>query len=326
MVAALEVVDPGIQTTIQDLPGRVGSAHRGFSPAGPADPFSLRAANLLVGNDPQAPALEIPLVRITLAVLCEGVLAVTGAAGVELTINGSPRPAWEGVRVRPGQEIQLAMSGAPGFRAYLAFSGGFAVRELLDSGSTYLLAGVGGLAGRALVAGDILQVNAGQSRALRMPVALRPVFARDWEVEVVKGPHADPEYLTPTDWKLFTAEPWRVDLNSNRMATRLRGPRFEWARADGGIAGDHPSNILETPYPVGGVNVSGDEPVVLGPEGQTCGGFVIIGVVPRAARWRIGQCRPGRDTVTFREVSVAQAVEMAQRQRAALDPARWDRL
>ncbi|MGA2925691.1 MAG: hypothetical protein ABSG43_06800 [Solirubrobacteraceae bacterium] len=60
---------------------------------------------------------------------------------------------------------------------------------------------------------------------------------------------------------------WSVDRNSDRTAVRLESHRFQWARSTGGVAGGHPSNILDNPHPVGAVNLNGDLPVLLVPDG-----------------------------------------------------------
>ena len=60
----IRVAKPGFFTTVQDL-GRYGYAHLGISPAGAADALSFRIANLLVGNDENAPALEMTLLGAT---------------------------------------------------------------------------------------------------------------------------------------------------------------------------------------------------------------------------------------------------------------------
>jgi urea carboxylase len=101
---------------------------------------------------------------------------------------------------------------------------------------------------------------------------------------------------------------WTIDRNSNRTGVRLESHRFEWARRSGGIAGGHPSNILDNSYPVGAVNVNGDLPVILGPDGPTAGGFVVAATVVHADFWKIGQFRPVGDTVRFREATIDEAI------------------
>ena len=103
---------------------------------------------------------------------------------------------------------------------------------------------------------------------------------------------------------------WSVDRNSNRMGVRLESHKFEWARTTGGVAGGHPSNILDNPYAVGSVNINGDLPVILGPDGPTAGGFVVAATVAHGAFWKLGQLRPVGDRIRFREVTVEQAIEI----------------
>ena len=126
----------------------------------------------------------------------------------------------------------------------------------------------------------------------------------------MRGPHAAPDFLTENDMETLFGRPWPVDRNSNRTGVRLESHKFEWARKSGGIAGGHPSNILDNSYPVGAINVNGDLPVILGPDGPTAGGFIVAATVIHADFWKIGQFRPVGDTVRFREISIDEAIEL----------------
>jgi biotin-dependent carboxylase-like uncharacterized protein len=325
--AVFDVVSPGLQTLVQDYPGRRGLQSRGFFPAGPMDHLSLRVANSLVGNDVGAAALEIPMGRLTLKVLAETSVAVTGAEGSGITLNGKPMPLWETVPVVPGDEIRCAIIRGPGFRLYLAVAGGIDVPLVLGARATYTMGGIGGVEGRALAKGDVLHaLPAPRPARLRVPVSLRPALANDWEIEVMRGPHADPDFLTEQDWKDLLGREWKVDLNANRVGTRLQAHRFQWARPSGGVAGGHPSNVLDGSYPVGGINTNGDVPVILGPDGPTAGGFTVIGTVVQAGLWKTGQLRPGRDTIRFREVPLDEALSLAARVDYTTDPHHYEEL
>jgi biotin-dependent carboxylase-like uncharacterized protein len=322
-----DVVSPGLQTLVQDYPGRRGLQSKGFFPAGPMDHLSFRIANSLVGNDPGAAALEIPMGRLTLRSLAETSIAVAGAEGSGITLNGAPVPLWETVPVVPGDEIACSIIKGPGFRVYLAVAGGIDVPVVLGSRATYTMGGIGGVEGRALTKGDVLHGNPVPSPTrLRVPTSLRPGLANDWEIELMRGPHADPDFLTEQDWKDLLANKWKVDLNSNRVGTRLNAHRFQWARPSGGVAGGHPSNVLDGSYPIGGINTNGDVPVILGPDGPTAGGFAVIGVVVQAGLWKIGQLRPGRDTIRFREVPLEEALALSARIDYTTDPRHYEEL
>jgi urea carboxylase len=137
----------------------------------------------------------------------------------------------------------------------------------------------------------------------------------------MRGPQAAPDYLTENDMQTLFGREWTIDRNSNRTGVRLESHRFEWARQGGGIAGGHPSNILDNSYPVGAINVNGDLPVILGPDGPTAGGFVVAATVIHADFWKIGQFRPVGDTVRFLEVSIDEAIEADRELDAAVGSA-----
>jgi urea carboxylase len=169
---------------------------------------------------------------------------------------------------------------------------------------------LGGFEGRPLQQGDRVPLGeAGGDGLHRFREDARPLYAREWEVRAMRGPHAAPDFLTEADMQVLFGRPWPVDRNSNRTGVRLESHKFEWARQSGGIAGGHPSNILDNSYPVGAVNINGDLPVILGPDGPTAGGFVVAATVIHADFWKIGQFRPVGDTVRFREVSIDDAID-----------------
>lgn len=329
-VRELEILDPGVQTTVQDHPGRVGLQSRGFFPSGPVDGFAFRMANLLVGNDPGCAGLEIPLGRFAARFGRHGRAALCGAEGTGPRLNGAPVPLWQTFAVRPGDVLTCGTAQGPGFRLYLAVAGGIDVPEVLGSRAVHTLSGIGGLDGRPLLAGDVLRVGGGPDGAggplLRLPQSLRPAYHTHWELDVLHGPHAGPEYLTRAGWAEFTSRTWRVGLGTDRLGVKLDAHTLAWARADGALAGGHPSNVVDGSYPVGGVAFIGDVPTILGPDGPTSGGFTVIATLAHAALWKLGQLRPGRDTVRFREVGLAEADALAEHAEFPLDVRRLERL
>jgi 5-oxoprolinase (ATP-hydrolysing) subunit C len=318
----LHVVEGGLQATVQDYPGRQGMLRQGFFPSGAMDHFALRAANLLVGNPPAAAGIEVALGNVALRPERDVTVAVCGAS-VELTVDGEAMPLWESRRVPAGAEIRIGLAPGPGSRMYVAVDGGIDVPPLFDSRATYTMGALGGLEGRALKAGDVLPLAAAGDggRALRFKDSARPAYARDWEIEAVPGPQAAPDFLTEEGMRDFFDKRWPVDRNSDRTGIRLESHQFGWARDTGGVAGGHPSNILDNPYPVGAVNINGDLPVILGPDGPTAGGFVVAATVAHAAFWKIGQLRPVGDHLRFRQVTVEEAAKLERDQREVLSEA-----
>ncbi|MGW2959663.1 5-oxoprolinase/urea amidolyase family protein [Streptomyces sp. NPDC001220] len=299
----IEVVAAGTLTTVQDWPGRTGYWQVGVPPCGPMDDRSFRLGNRALGNPEGAPGLECTLQGPSLRFTHATTVCVTGAPA-PVTLDGAPVAQWEPVTVPAGGLLEIGAPSAHGLRTYVLFAGGgLDVPAFLGSASTFTLGRFGGHGGRALRTGDVLH---GGAVTDGRPVAERPHFAAVWHIGAVEGPHAAPEFFTEDDIRDFYAAEWKVHFNSARTGVRLVGPKPRWARADGGEAGLHPSNIHDTPYSVGAVDYTGDMPVLLGPDGPSLGGFVCPATVLSGERWKLGQLRPG-DTVRFAPVDVTGA-------------------
>ncbi|MGE0029432.1 MAG: 5-oxoprolinase/urea amidolyase family protein, partial [Thermoleophilia bacterium] len=303
---SVEVLEPGLVSTVQDHPGRLGLWSVGVPPSGPMDDRSHRLANRLLGNPEGAPALEMTRIGATLR-FDRDARACLGGAVMEATVDGAPVPGWEPFDVPRGATLRLGAVTGPGARAYLAVGGGWDVPEYLGSAATFTLGGFGGHGGRALRAGDVLRLRPDPGAPAARPAGAVPEIASSWELTVRYGPHAAPDFFTEEYVDAFLAAEWTVHHNSDRTGVRLVGPRPGWARPDGGEAGLHPSNIHDTPYAVGAVDFTGDMPVVLGPDGPSLGGFVCPVTVAREDLWKLGQLSPG-DAVRFRLGSPRQAV------------------
>lgn len=315
----MEVLRAGPQTTVQDYPGRWGLRSRGFFPAGPMDHLAFRAANVAVGNPESAAGLEITLGGVALRFSCDATVAVTGPPG-ELALGDRSPERWGAFAVRAGDVLKIGGVAAPGFRAYLAVRGGIDVPSVFGSRATYTMGRLGGLEGRALAKGDRVPLgdpgSAAPLETLPRPHAV--TYPEIAEIRVMRGPQADPDFLTADDMAAFLGRTWAVDRNSNRTGVRLAPHRFAWARSGGGIGGSHPSNVLDHGYPVGGININGDLPVILGPDGPTAGGFVVVATVIHADLWKLGQLRPGTGRVRFTEVGAREAQRAAAEQSASL--------
>jgi len=320
--SAIEVLEGGTQTTVQDYPGRLGYWHVGVPPSGPMDTLAFRLANRLVGNAEGMSALEITTMGPRLRFDADAVVALTGA-DMGATLDGEPVERWQAFTVRAGSTLRLGAVRNGGTRAYLAIAGGIDAPSFLGSRATFMLGGFGGHAGRALRAGDVIhllaenQANAPAAEAetpAQIAEAQRPVYTRQWEIGVLYGPHGEPEFFTPADIEMIFSTEWRVHYHSDRTGVRLVGPKPEWARKDGGEAGLHPSNIHDNAYAIGSIDFTGDMPILLGPDGPSLGGFVCPAVVVEAELWKLGQLKAG-DAVRFRRVTLAQAEVME----AALD-------
>lgn len=323
-----EVLEGGIQTTVQDFPGRVGYLDLGTYPAGPMDHFAFRLANLLVGNAQGAAALEVTVGGLRARFHDRRAVAVTGA-DMQATLNGTPVPLWEAVGVNAGDLLEMKTIKSGGCRAYIAVSGAFDVPEYMGSRATFTVGGFGGFEGRGLRKGDQVRLNPGDSvdalAGRRLRPSLRPQYGTHWEIEAMRGPQADPDYMTPEDMEFFFSHSWKVDRNSNRMGVRLESHKWQWARTSGGVAGGHPSNILDDGYAVWTVNVCGDQPIILVADGPSLGGFICNATLVSASTWKVGQLVPGRDTIRFKEVTIDEATTMARALDATISERSFER-
>jgi len=322
--AALTVVDPGVQTTVQDTDGRTGYWDVGVPPSGAYDELTSALVNAAVGNDYGAAGLEC-IVRGPVLRLDEDRLVCVGGALTSATIEGRPLPAGAVRWARAGDAIDLGPVEGPGMRGYLAVRGGLDVPRVLGSRATFILGGFGGHQGRPLAAGDVVPL--GRCENLHAPQEVRdllPELTHLWTLRVIPGPHGAPDHLTDEGVAEFFGTTWTVDHRADRTGVRLVGPVPGWARTDGGEAGLHPSNLHDSAYPVGGIMLSGDTPVIVGKDGPSLGGFVVPAAVTGADRWKLGQLRPG-DTVRLEAVTAGQAEVAMTEHRALLDALRAGR-
>ena len=212
-LGTIEITKAGLLTSIQDL-GRHGHQAFGVPVAGPMDTFSHRLANQLVGNEPDAAALEVTLIGPELVFEAETTIAITGAL-FEATCDGRTVPMGASVAVQAGQRLKFGRL-VQGARAYMAIAGGILTEPVLGSRSTHLVSAMGGMNGRALQAGDRLPVLAKpSSRSPRKAVGLTLPTGGRARLRVVPGPQD--AWFQPEALKLMAGVSFRISPRSNRM-------------------------------------------------------------------------------------------------------------
>ena len=307
----VEVLQSGIQTSIQDVDGRLGYWDVGVPPSGAIDPLSLSVANQLLGNAKNTAGLECTLQGPSLKFHCDSQIVITGGE-MPSKLDGVNVPMWQTINVKKGQVLKCGTI-MTGCRSYIGIKGGFDVPEYLGSQATFTLGQFGGHAGRNLLIGDMLPITAYSSvESTQLDAQNIPSFTHTWEIAVMYGPHGAPDFFTKKDIDTFFANEFEIHYNSSRTGIRLVGPKPEWAREDGGEAGLHPPNIHDNAYAIGAIDFTGDMPIILGPDGPSLGGFVCPAVVIHSELWKIGQLKAG-DKVKFIPVSYAQAKALDQK-------------
>jgi KipI family sensor histidine kinase inhibitor len=297
---ALEVEDGGLLTTVQDL-GRAGYQRYGVPVSGAVDGRALQAANRLAGNESGAAGLECTVEGPRLVALLPMVAAVTGAdlgAVVDRPDVGRFEvPPWSSFFLRPGNVLRFE-GRRSGARAYVAFSGGIDVPEVLGSRSTYLTAGFGGVEGRALRSGDRLGLLPAGSSAvpgLKWPRGNRDVHDSETTVRVVLGPQQD--YFTEKGLATLASSTYIVASASDRMGLRFEGPALE----------HHLGDFVSDGIMLGGIQVPPNGlPILMLADRATMGGYPKIATAAGADFSRLAQLLPG-DRVRFRIVSREEA-------------------
>jgi biotin-dependent carboxylase-like uncharacterized protein len=303
---ALEVVEPGMLLTVQDL-GRHGFEHLGVPRAGAADTGSLALANRLAGTEASAAALEATLLGPTLRILGDVTIGLAGADLAPVALpGGRPLPVGRSHRLRAGEILECTEAGDAerGCRLYIAVPGGIDVPVVLGSRSTSLVGAFGGHRGRSLRAGDVLAAfdpGKGRGSADATPDTgtaadagtapdtgwtLAPP-ARSGEIRVLPGPAAR-ETGGEERLAALLATAWSVSVNSDRRGLRL--DHDDTASNDLAMPGDRPSFGVVP----GAIQLTpSGQPIVLMPDGGVTGGYPVIAVVVRADQPRLGQLVPG---------------------------------
>ena len=303
---------PGMQTTIQDL-GRPGWQHAGVPVGGAMDEQAHRIANLLVGNDVDAPALDCALGGVALQFETPALVALTGR-DITASLDGTPIPAWRAFRARPGALLAVHT----GCRTTIAVAGGVDVPVVLDGRGTCLRAAFGGWHGRALRRDDRLPIGHATAHGARIAAhldarqrtvadwsasaALRPAYLAAPIVRVIPGPeHA---LLTPASRAAFFGDTFRIAPESDRMGYRLSGPTLTLSAHRDMLSAGVTAGTIQLP--------PGGAPIVLMVDRQTTGGYPRLGDVIAVDLPLVAQLRPG-DGIGFATVTLDEAHALFRR-------------
>ncbi|MBM7646038.1 antagonist of KipI [Scopulibacillus daqui] len=309
---SFRVVKPGLLTTVQDL-GRKGFQQHGVVVSGAMDSYSLRIANLLVGNKDNEAALEMTLTGPTLKIEKDCLIAITGG-DLTPSIDGQSVPMWKPVYIKKGRTLKFGPCRS-GCRAYLSVSGGFLIPKVMNSKSTYLRGQFGGFKGRALQEGDVIPFNQHECRrneykkerftgpfaACNWSVNVEPLlpFTGSPVIRVTKGRQFGG--FSGSSHESFAKEAFVVTNQSDRMGYRLSGPLLEL---------ENKRELLSEAVTNGSIQVTPDgNPIILLADCQTTGGYPKIAQVITADLPLIAQVKPG-ESIRFSYVSLEEAEQL----------------
>lgn len=313
---ALEVLNPGMLTSVQDL-GRSGFQQFGIPAGGAMDRFALRVGNLLVGNAEGEAGLEITVMGPRLGALRDMVVALTGA-DLSPEVDGEPVPMWQSFLLQEGSVLTFGRR-KQGCRAYLTVAGGIEVPMVMGSKSTLLKGKTGGFQGRALLKNDLIPVGLMQRDQTtesdsriggthHLPGEMVPQYGGAVLLRVVLGPQE--EYFTREAVETFLTKSYTVTPRSDRMGYCLEGPVLVHQRG---------ADIVSDAVPFGGIQVpAAGKPIILMADRQTTGGYTKLATVISADLPKVAQLFPG-DSVGFRAVSVEDAQLIARREEAIIN-------
>jgi len=287
-VPGFTIENPGFLTLVVDG-GRHGYRKLGVPVSGAADLVSYKRANMMCGNPPYSPALEMTLLGARIRAETSLTVSIAGAPAPAF-LNGDPVDTTSPLLVPKGSVLEIG-SMPTGCRAYLAVAGGISVEKVMGSASTYLRGRFGGFAGRPLRAGDVVRVGPSAEHeeilprvpagSMPLPEEYQSVFSGTGEVVlgIIPGPEGHPDALRALCGGVYSVRP-----ESDRMGLRFDGPTLA------GFGGD----ILSSPVVPGTIQVPSDgSPLLLTADAQTTGGYKRIAVLESKYLGVAGQLRPG---------------------------------
>lgn len=299
-MADMKIVIPGMYTTIQDL-GRFNFQKSGMPVAGAMDSFSLKVANILVGNNESEACLEVTLMGPEIEFGCSAVIAITGA-DLSPKVNGADIDMWSSVQLKQGDILSFGAIKS-GCRCYIAVAGGIDIPVVMGSKSTYTRGHIGGMEGRQLKAGDELGLGVqGRNRTFK-PAKVKNEYIPDYKNEitarVVLGPQDD--YFSDESLKVFLSSEYTVTNEADRMGYRLSGPEIKHKSG---------ADIISDGITMGSVQVPGHGmPIIMMADRQTTGGYTKIATVITPDIDYIGQLKPG-DKLRFKSVDIKEAQKL----------------
>lgn len=302
----MTVLSPGPLSTVQDA-GRFGYMNTGFSPNGAMDAYSMKLANILVGNLPGEGVIEMTLMGMSVSFDGDAVVALTGA-DMQPTLNGEEIAMYEAFAVQEGNVLKLGAARS-GMRTYLAVAGGFDIPQVMGSMSTNLKCALGGFKGRKLLSGDVVGLKEEMTLSLvgKRQLPAENDYLPEITVRVVLGPQED--YFTDKGIRTFLGSRYTVSPQSDRMGVRLEGSKIE---NKNGV------DIISDGIATGAVQIpASGTPIIMMADRQTTGGYAKIATVITADLPKIAQARPG-STIRFQAVTQKEAVAALKKQRQML--------
>ncbi|WP_134091517.1 biotin-dependent carboxyltransferase family protein [Olivibacter sp. XZL3] len=308
----ITVIKPGILSTVQDL-GRHFYRHQAIPAAGAMDPLSMRIANLSLGNSPTEAVIEITYADVSIFAETDLLIAYSGESCL-LYAGKQALPANRPLFIPAGQYLDFSHLES-GSRTYLAILGGWDVRPVLGSKSTYLEAQFGGLSGRCLKKGDKLRSSENLTQSnKRILASLKGLYINfpSWSVHKERFTALAKKTIRVVPGKEFTwfradsllsflSSSYTLSRDCNRMGYRFNGQ---------GLSRSVQTELLSTAVAPGTIQVTNDGSLMLlMADSQTTGGYPRIAQVAQIDIPLCAQLKPG-DVIHFSAISRIEAEKL----------------
>lgn len=305
----VKILKAGIGDSIQDG-GRYGYQYLGINPGGAMDVFSLRMANIIAGNDDNAPALELFFPAAEILFEQDALIAIAGADFTPM-VNGQKIPSTQAVFLKKGSVLRFSKP-VRGYCCYLAIHGGFKIPGWLGSCSTNIKCGAGGFYGRALKKDDVLpaaQLPVSFPEAVKIlpQVSLKSLFKENETLLVIAG--KEWERMTEEARQFFLEKEFTISYQSDKMGYRLSGKSLDATTRE---------ELVSSAVSFGTVQLLPDgQLIILMADHQTTGGYPRIAHVVSAHHSLLAQKKPG-DRIRFQLTDIKTAEDMLAQQQEYL--------
>lgn len=310
MIRSIKIIKPGLLTTVQDK-GRFGYYHLGIPPSGCLDQLSSLIANYLVGNDDTHALLECTFLPPEIQFNCDAIISITGGE-IKIMVDGKEYPNYTPIIVKNKSILNFGFMTL-GSRIYIAINGGIDVPIKLNSRSTYIMGKIGGFKGRKLLANDILNLGSPKKNhniiKESLPIKYRPIIEKNVNIRITDGLYDF--ILTEKSIKSIYEDTWIVTREIDRTGFRIIGPKnFNFIKKTPPFgAGSNPSNIVDACYPIGSLQISSQNNIIiLHKDAVSGGGYAMVGNLISADMDLIAQMQPNYN-IKFEKVTIEQALK-----------------
>ena len=310
---SLRIIKSGVLDTVQDL-GRYGFQHLGINPGGAMDRFAAQTVNILVGNKKSEAIIEIHFPSSTFLFDEEALIAL-GGADFSATLNGEDIPLWQPILIAKNSILQF-LKWRHGARCYLGIKEKLGIAPWLNSCSTNLKAGGGGLNGRSLAKDDVIPYR--DKNSYGSFLHHREFLVLPWKADIIWNetpaerigfvPGNEWDQLTHVSQEKFLNDSFLIGTMADRMGYRLQGS----------LQGRHDGELVSAAVSFGTVQLlPNGELIILMADHQTTGGYPRIAHVISAHLPLLAQKQPG-DKISFQLTSQEHAEQQFLKQRQHL--------